>query len=288
MGSWLHATSLICGGNGANEAGRDKGGAREALGTRAEPDTRIRRTPNGALEKLAIYLHFVSGQGAGTGWDEGEYIVAAEALRGIASPTVVDCGANFGHWTTGVRSLIGHEAGRWVLIEPTAELLAGLRALPNVDVIDAAAGEVEEVRDFYVPTGPSGWMTLHQRGDSFSQGREFQKRQVRVVRIDAQLEQREIERVDYMKMDVEGHEIFALRGLGRYIEERRILAFSFEFGSANVNSRTFFRDFWEMLDPLGYEISRIAPGGVRVPIRSYYETLEFFRGATNYLATARA
>ena len=89
---------------------------------------------------------------------------------------------------------------------------------------------------------------------------------------------------DFLKMDLEGHELFALRGAGDYLAPGKIAALAFEFGSANVNSRTFFRDFWELLTPLGYTLYRMVPGGRTLKISHYDETLEFFRGATNYLA----
>jgi hypothetical protein len=87
-----------------------------------------------------------------------------------------------------------------------------------------------------------------------------------------------------MKMDIEGHELFALRGAQRALTSRKIGALSFEFGCGNINSRTFFRDFWNLLNGSGFDIWRIAPGGREVRIIEYYEDLEYFRGATNYVA----
>jgi hypothetical protein len=54
-----------------------------------------------------------------------------------------------------------------------------------------------------------------------------------------------------------------------------------------VNSRTFFRDFWELLAPLSFELRRICPGGKTTVVKSYYEDLEPFRGVTNYVAILR-
>ncbi len=59
------------------------------------------------------------------------------------------------------------------------------------------------------------------------------------------------------------------------------------FGSGNLNSRTFFHDFWDELHPLGYRLQRIGPGGVLLPVDAYYEDLEYFRGVSNYLAALR-
>ncbi|MEO7272843.1 MAG: hypothetical protein ABIX28_16775 [Vicinamibacterales bacterium] len=37
----------------------------------------------------------------------------------------------------------------------------------------------------------------------------------------------------------------------------------------------------------GFDLHRIYPGGSTVRVSEYYEDLEYFRGVTNYLATAR-
>lgn len=108
----------------------------------------------------------------------------------------------------------------------------------------------------------------------------------KVVTLDSVIASERIEFVDFAKLDIEGHELFALRGAREALAERRIGALSFEFGSGNVNSRTFFRDYWDLLIPAGFRISRITPGGRRVPVPVpvYYEDLEYFRGVSNYVA----
>jgi hypothetical protein len=90
--------------------------------------------------------------------------------------------------------------------------------------------------------------------------------------------------VDFMKIDVEGHELAVLNGAIKSLKGRLIKALSFEFGSGNLNSRTFFHDFWDMLTPLGFHIFRILPSSRLMPINKYSEDCEYFRGATNYIA----
>ncbi len=241
----------------------------------------------GGVDLMTTYLSLLNGKGSGSGWDESETLEAARLLRGIDQPVVVDCGANMGAWTEGIRQHLGHRRGRWLLIEPMAEYADQLRQLDNVVVIEAAVGEAAATLPLYVPDRPSGWMSLHSRGDSFARGEEFSTRDVPVRKLDDVLAENDITHVNFMKMDLEGHELFALRGARGYLEDRRVAALSFEFGSANVNSRTFFRDLWDFLEPLGYQLHRIVPGGRTLRVTSYDETLEFFRGATNYLATLR-
>jgi FkbM family methyltransferase len=237
------------------------------------------------LDLAAAYLSILTGKGSGSGWDAGEYLAAARMLRPENEPVVVDCGANQGTWTADVRARLGHHRGRWLLIEPVAEYAQKCRRLPGVTVIETAVGEESSVMQMYVPDGLSGWMSLHPRGDSFVRGVDLTPPPVEVVKLDDLLRERGIGRVAFLKLDLEGHELFALRGAAGYLGRGRIPALTFEFGSANVNSRTFFRDFWDLLTPLGYGIHRIVPGGRTVRIARYDETLEFFRGATNYLAT---
>jgi hypothetical protein len=88
-------------------------------------------------------------------------------------------------------------------------------------------------------------------------------------------------------MDLEGHELFVLRGAAQALKRGYIRALTFEFGSSNVNSRTYFHDFWDLLSAYGFEIKRIYPGGTVMKVSEYYEDLEYFRGVTNYLAVLR-
>jgi hypothetical protein len=113
----------------------------------------------------------------------------------------------------------------------------------------------------------------------------LEEREVAMTTIDEILAERGIETVDMAKMDLEGHELFALRGAAQSLKTHRLRTLTFEFGTSNVNSRTFFRDFHDLLTGYGYRICRIYPGGKTVPILEYYEDLEFFRGVTNYIAT---
>jgi FkbM family methyltransferase len=261
---------------------RQRAAAKRAASTLSRGASRLGLLPG--LEDVASYLHVLVGQGADAVHGDGEHLVAASFIRDIPNPVVVDVGANVGAWTTAVRRALGHDRGTWILFEPSPQFADGLRRIPNAELIEAAAGENDTELTLYAPDAPSGWVTLHERRDSFTRGMTFSEHGVHVTRIDDRLTERGIDHVDFMKIDVEGHELFVLRGLGDYLTETRVGALSFEFGSANVNSRTFFHDFWDLLTPLGYRLARLAPGGTLVPVPEYYETLEFFRGASNYVA----
>jgi FkbM family methyltransferase len=238
------------------------------------------------LEFSNAYLNCVLGKGAGAGWDKSEELAVSKFIHN-ANPVILDIGANRGEWTKELRRLIG-DNGTWILVEPAPECCALLRTISSVVVMEVAVGERPGRSVLYSPGDASVLASLHQRQDSFVQGQAMNQREVTVVTIDGILDERGIDVADLVKMDLEGHELFALRGAEQSLRTHRIRALTFEFGSSNVNSRTYFRDFWELLTRNKYRIERIYPGGRTLPVTAYYEDLEYFRGATNYVAVANS
>ena len=83
-----------------------------------------------------------------------------------------------------------------------------------------------------------------------------------------------------IKMDVEGHELDVLKGGFKTLALAQVV--QFEFGGCNIDTRTFFQDFWYLLTEAGFQIHRISEGGP-IRISHYSEQEECFR-TTNYLA----
>lgn len=105
--------------------------------------------------------------------------------------------------------------------------------------------------------------------------------QINVTTIDAFCEAHDIRHIHLLKLDVEGHEVSILQGSRRMIEQDAISLIQFEFGPANIYSKTYFYDFWTILSDR-YAIFRIIPNGL-VPVSYYGEHREIFL-TTNYLA----
>jgi FkbM family methyltransferase len=92
---------------------------------------------------------------------------------------------------------------------------------------------------------------------------------------------REIGRIDFLKIDTEGHEYKVLQGFKNMLEGGNIAIIQFEYGYANVLTKDLLIDFYKMLKPLGYEIGIQTPEGIH--FREYNLGHETFR-APNYVA----
>jgi FkbM family methyltransferase len=240
-----------------------------------------------SVRHLETYLAIVQGKGSGTGWDLDAEVQAALATIRRPEAVLIDVGGSHGDWTAALLDAL--PLARVLLLEPSAPALRRLgdRNLPRTTVIPAAAGSQPGSAVLHVPHAEAAVASLHVRRDSYFRDKQFDPQPVQVITLDQVIAAFCLDRVDFVKIDVEGHELAVLHGARTALQAGRIKALAFEFGSGNLNSRTFFHDFWDELRPLGFDLYRICPGGVLLPVDEYYEDLEYFRGVSNYLAALR-
>ncbi len=129
----------------------------------------------------------------------------------------------------------------------------------------------------------SGLASLTKRKlDHFSI--DFSKEeQVEINTIDNYCSENAINHIHLLKIDIEGHELDALAGAKRMFATKSIEIVTFEFGGCNIDTRTFFQDFWYFFNELNMSLFKITPSGYLHPIGSYKEIHEQFR-TINYIA----
>ena len=233
---------------------------------------------------VEAYLSILLGKGAGTGWAIDAEIAAVKLAINRSNAILFDVGANRGEWSSLCHKL--YPQAKFFLFEPQPacqKIILDLN-IPNSILIPKAVSSKTTQVELYSDSSTSGIASLHQRQDSYFKNNKFTSFAVDTITIDEIVSEYNLEYIDFIKIDIEGHELEALKGAGKSLASGMIKALAFEFGSGNVNSRTFFRDFWDLLNPLGYKIYRILPSSQMMPIKEYYEDCEYFRGVSNYLS----
>lgn len=213
---------------------------------------------------------------------------AAARLDAKPHPVIFDVGANVGDWTTAVARVFGSGA-RIHCFEPSArtraELTRKVAALPGVSIHPFGAGSSEASVPLFRPE-ESGCASVYQRRSHQElAGRPMLQEEIHLVRLDEFCRREGIDEIDFLKLDIEGHELAALQGCGELITRRAIRFIQFEFGGCNIDSRTYFHDFWDLLQP-HYGIFRVLPRNLW-EITNYRETLEVFT-TTNLVAIAKS
>ncbi|MBL9118260.1 MAG: FkbM family methyltransferase [Verrucomicrobiaceae bacterium] len=243
------------------------------------------------LSRLSLaadaYFNFLLGRGSGTGWDLASEVACAANTLGRDHAVIFDVGANRGEWSMMMQQL--KPDSRVYMFEPSPDCQAILssRGELKASLRPVGLSETAGSAQLYSSGPTDGSASLHERGETYFSHLDYKPVSVSLSTVDHEVEALGIDRIDFMKLDVEGHELSVLKGAKNTLKSRRINALAFEFGSGNINSRTFFRDFWDLLNEAGFAISRITPCGRLLPIQTYYEDLEYFRGVSNYLAVLK-
>jgi FkbM family methyltransferase len=222
------------------------------------------------------------GYGGATIADE----VAAAAPYIPQGATVLDIGANQGLWTRALLRQCPDVAAVYAF-EPSRHNWRAIEAIGDARVHLVAAAVSNRAGSATLhscaPGSPLASLALRRLdhvGIAFNE-----EETVTAVTLDGFIAEHGIENVAFAKLDIEGYELMALEGASSALRDHRIRALAFEFGGTNIDTRTYFRDFWHLLTGAGYRLFRIAPGGRLWPITAYSESLECFL-LSNYLAVA--
>jgi FkbM family methyltransferase len=243
-----------------------------------------RRSSQNALSLLETVCAILQGKGSGTGWD-----ISAEAKAALPflseGAIIFDVGANRGDWSLELHRRANLKLN-FFMFEPQESCQEDLARLPieHKVIVRAAVGEARGHATLYSPGPGAGNAALYNRRDTAFEQQIFSPVEVPIISLDNFIQENHLNQIDYLKIDVEGHELQVLNGCTESLSRGLIKAISFEFGTGNVNSRTYFRDFWDVLTHYNYAIRRILPGGRCYHLDRYYEDMEYFRGVSNYQA----
>lgn len=231
------------------------------------------------IEKVAAYSQ---GKGYGAGTIRQE-VAAVFRQLGAKPALVVDVGGNIGKYSQELRN---RQADLEIhIFEPASVNLQKLRGTFEGDTLitinPCGISNVEGNATLFANEPGSGLGSLTKRRlDHFGIDFDFQEN-VKLIRFEdywkSTLNSRAI---DIVKLDIEGHELDALKSFGGALAATKVI--QFEFGGCNIDTKSYFQDFFYFFKDNGFRLSRITPFGLE-SIDSYREIDEFF-STTNYVA----
>ena len=104
--------------------------------------------------------------------------------------------------------------------------------------------------------------------------------------LDAYCQEKNIQKIDYLKIDVEGHEFSVLKGGINLLQKKSIKIIQFEYGGSHIDSRTYLKDFFELLEPFDYQFYKITPK-IALHVPKYKYELDNFQ-YSNWLAVQKS
>lgn len=192
---------------------------------------------------------------------------------------VFDVGANIGDWTRIARNTFPQaDIHSFEICHKTFESLLGhTKALPGVHCVNLGlADKVGDVKLHYYEKFPA-LTTIFD----YPHGLPSTEVTAGVTTGDRYCETNSIERIDFLKIDVEGMDHLVLGGFTKLLERGAVDVIQFEYGKVSIISKFLLYDFYSMLRQYGYAVGKIFPNFV--DFRDYRMTDEDFLGP-NYLA----
>lgn len=240
---------------------------------------------DGSWESLETFSALHQGKGWG-GSTIQEEVDSCLKLLEEEPKFILDIGANVGLYTQELLKKLPNST--YFLFEPSEHNIQILSdkfySYDNVFCSQYALSDETTTKTLYSDKPGSGLASLTKRRlDHFNIDMDHVQT-VDTVRFDDFLKFDDIpeipDTIDYVKMDVEGHELGVLNGFGDTIQKVRLV--QFEFGGCNIDTKTYFQDFWYFFKEKDFSIYIITPYGPQ-KISKYEESLEFFK-TTNYIA----
>lgn len=199
--------------------------------------------------------------------------------------TVFDVGANLGKYALLISKIFQNRKKEIYSFEPSRKTYAQLKDNcgkdEDIKMFNFGLSDKEGKVKLYLDEETSGMASVYKRRlDHFNLSVSIEE-EIQLKTLDGFCSENNIKKIDLLKLDVEGNELKVLEGAKNMLKNKAIRFIQFEFGGCNIDSRTFFQDFYYLLKDK-YRLYRIVKDGLK-EIKEYKEYYELFI-TTNFLA----
>ena len=201
---------------------------------------------------------------------------------------IFDIGANIGEYTSMLQKKskdINEVVIDLHLFEPTKSCFDIIghkfKDNSNIKLNNFGASNSDGTAIIYSDKEQSGLASLYQRNLESYNLELNQKEKIQLKRLDNYIKENNIEHIDFIKIDIEGHELKAFEGFGNYLNGDFIDYIQFEYGGANLDSHTSLMEIYKFLTERNFQIAKVLKNGLEV--REYKPFMDNFQ-YSNYVA----
>ncbi len=240
----------------------------------------LRRLPyNGHLYNFCkSYVEKHDGDCNGDIATNGEFRVMRQFLPGCS--VVFDVGAHTGEWA---RLALSVNPGLNIhCFEPSRDNFANLTrnvSSPNVTCNPCGLSSENAERPLFIYRSAPGLHSLYQRRGlegGWGLKTPAETEMVKLDTLENYCAERRIEKIDFLKVDVEGHELEVFKGGRSLFAEDRVGMVQFEYGGCNIDSKVFLKDIFEYFAGMNYRFYKILPDKLKF-FQRYDQRLDNFK-----------
>lgn len=195
-----------------------------------------------------------------------------------------DVGANIGKYALHANTIYAGTADIFCFEPSMATFdrlnhsIAGKRSIQSFNY---GLGEIDGEAILYTDAEASGHASVFKRHLDHVGVFLAKTERVHIQTIDQFCKEHTIERIHFLKIDVEGNELAVLLGAKKMLRAGMIDHIQFKFGGTHIDARVFLKDFYNLLSPR-YNRFRLLKDGL-APLPRYKEKYEIFT-TTNFFA----
>jgi len=170
-----------------------------------------------------------------------------------SNDVVFDVGACVGEWTNEV--LQCHEDVVIHQFEPSPFSFEVLKTTNAIHNKLALSNRIGQTCFYYYPSEPR-LSTEFRRSSELEMLHSLKPNEIviDVTTIDEYCKERGILKINFLKIDVEGNELFVLEGAKDMLNEGRIDYVQFEYGACFYDAGISFQQIWELLNSHGFKV----------------------------------
>jgi FkbM family methyltransferase len=187
---------------------------------------------------------------------------ALKALNNFENLVIFDVGGNDGDYSEMVKDTCHSAKSNFDLhiFEPSSVcfsyLLEKNHHLKNIKLHKLAVSEDNSYAKLYSPWEGSSGASLAELEylktmiTNLSDSLPYET--VDTIKLDDFCNKNSIDKIDFLKLDIEGFELLALKGAYQMIMNKKINFIQIEISSASITTKSMLFDFWKMLNELYY------------------------------------